>query len=143
MEKPADTQHQAADELRVLDRKPEGDPATQRVAHRVNLLVTDLRHDHGHVVAHVVDPNAPIAQGGAAMALEIDGDDLPLLRERGQQRAEHVDRTESAVQQEQRLAVTVDLVVVVDAVRFDVSVRGHRRPPLFIGERRNSTPLSN
>src|SRR2546423_14148171 len=59
------------------------------------------------------------------MALEIDGNVLTSLSERWKDRSEHLDGSEPAVEQEQRRSPSVDLIVVVDAVRRDVS-RAHR-----------------
>jgi hypothetical protein len=55
------------------------------------------------------------------VAVQVDSDDLPALRECGEHGSEHIDRSQAAVQQQQRLALAVNLVVVVEPVGLDVS----------------------
>ena len=58
------------------------------------------------------------------MALQIDADHLPALREPGQVGTEHLDLAEAAVKQQQRLARAVDGVVVVHAVDSGMAAPG-------------------
>ena len=67
----------------------------------------------------------PVDVGRPAVALQVRHDDLVVVRERRQERAEHLARAEAAVQQDQRPTGAVDLVVEVDPV--DVGV-ARRRP---------------
>ena len=62
----------------------------------------------------------PIDVGGPAVALQVDRDHLVVRGERRQHRPEHLARPEPAVEQDQRPAGAVGLVVEVDAV--DVGV---------------------
>jgi uncharacterized protein YndB with AHSA1/START domain len=55
---------------------------------------------------------------------KLDGDYLATLGERRQHRAEHLDRHEAAMQQHQRFAAAVDLVIELDIV--DRGVAGLR-----------------
>jgi hypothetical protein len=55
------------------------------------------------------------------MAVQVDADDLAVLGEDRQHGAEHVDRPQPAVQQLERLAPSVDFVVVLDAVGLDAA----------------------
>jgi len=87
--------------------------------------VTEFLHDHGHVVAHVLQAHLSVAQSRPAVAVQVDRDDLAHLGQRREPWFEQVDRAEPAVQQQERLAVPMDLVVVADAVGLDVSAAGH------------------
>ena len=57
------------------------------------------------------------------MAVEVDADHRAPLGERREVRPEHFDLAEPAVEEEQRLALTVDRIVVVDAVGRHVAGR--------------------
>jgi hypothetical protein len=50
------------------------------------------------------------------VALQIDRDDQTIFCQLAEQRTEHVDRAQAAMEQQQRFSVAVDLVVGVDAV---------------------------
>jgi hypothetical protein len=73
---------------------------------------------------HQLGADRTIDVRGSAVALQVDADDLPTLGERGEVGAERLDRAEAAVQQDERAARSVDLVVELDAIH--VCVR-HRR----------------
>ena len=61
----------------------------------------------GDVVGHRLEAQRAADVRGAAVRLQVDGDDPAVLRERGQHRAEHLTRAEPAVQQHQRLTAAV------------------------------------
>ena len=84
----------------MLDREPQGGAAAERVSHHVDRVITELLHDHGEVVADIDEVDRTVAQCRPAMPVEVDGDDLPSFRERGQNRREHSGGSEAAVQQE-------------------------------------------
>src|SRR6267378_4694359 len=88
----------------------------------VDLVVAELLEHAGHVVAHVDQAELAIAQRRAAVALQIDADHLPALRELGQVGTEHLDLAQPAMKEQQRLACAVHGVVVVDAI--DASMAG-------------------
>ena len=100
----------------MLDRHAEGDAAAQRIAHDVDLVVAERLDDISHVVAHRLQGERPVAERGAAMTLQVDGDDGAVLGKLGQDRREHVRGAKTAMQQKQRLALAVDGVIVVQAV---------------------------
>ncbi len=50
------------------------------------------------------------------MALQIDADNLPALRQLGQVGTEHLDLTQAAMKQQQRLACAVERIVVIHAI---------------------------
>ena len=60
------------------------------------------------------------------MAVQIDADHLPALREPGQVGTEHLDLAEAAMKQQQRLAGAIDRVVVVHAVDRGMAALGGR-----------------
>ena len=62
----------------------------------------------------------PVDVRGPPVSLEVDGDHLVALGQRGQDRPEHVAGAEPAVQQDQGRAGAVGLVVQVDAVDLGV-----------------------
>ena len=53
--------------------------------------------------------------------MEVDGNNFTPFRERRQYRTEHIDRAKPAMQQQERLALAMDLVIIVDAVRRHVA----------------------
>ena len=81
-----------AEDVAVLDRQAERRPAPERIADDVDGFVVELPQEHGQIVADADEIDGALTERGAAMALEVHGDDLPLLGECGQDRAEHVDR---------------------------------------------------
>src|SRR5690606_38701646 len=81
----------------------------------------ELRQDGGHVIAHVDRAYRSVSEHRAAVTVKIDGDHLTVRRQCREYWTEHVDRAETAVQEEERLPLAVNLVVVVDALRVDVA----------------------
>ena len=79
--------------------------------------MVDERRD---VVGHEPDVDRPVDVGGPAVPLQVGGDDLVVLGQRGQDRPEHLARPEPAVQQDQRPPGAVCLEVQVDAVDLRV-----------------------
>ncbi len=111
----------------MLSGELERDAGAQRVAEHVDLVVAELLQHAGHVVAHVDQADLAIAQRRAAVAVQIDADHLPALREPGQVGTEHLDLAEAAMKQQQRLARAVDRVVVVDSVDRGMAALGGLR----------------
>ena len=88
-----------------------------------------MLHQSGDVVGHALVGQRAVEVGSVAVALQFDGDDLPLLGQRGQVGAEHGDTNDSAVQKDRRFAGAANLVVEVKAVYgsiagFDGRFRG-------------------
>src|SRR5438445_678117 len=81
-------------------------------------------------------PNSSTAWAGGNMsaspatisvvALQIDGDELPAFGERREVGAEHLDRSETAMQQDERSAGSVGLVIELDAVHVRVVAQAIR-----------------
>ncbi len=114
-------QYEAAHALAVLHREPEGHTRTQRIAEHVELCVSELPHDRVQVIAHVDQADGPSAERGAAMSVQIHGDDLPGGGKQRQNGAEHAAVTQTAMQQQQRLALSMDLVVVLESIGLHVA----------------------
>jgi hypothetical protein len=79
--------------------------------------VVDERRD---VIGHEPHVERSVDVGGAAVALEVDDDDLVALGQGGKGRPEHLARPEPAVQQDHRPPGPVGLEVEVDAVDLGV-----------------------
>jgi hypothetical protein len=119
--KPGGDENETADFLRVLRRELQRDAAAERVSEDVDLFETGLLEHGAHVLADRDEVDLARAERGATVTVEIDGDDGPMVGERGHDGREHVRRPESAVQQQQGLARAADLVVILEAVRLDVA----------------------
>ena len=80
-----------------------------------------MRDETRDVAGHQLGAERSIDVGRPAVPLQVDADDLPALRQRRKVGAEHLGRTETAVQEDQRPTTSVNLVVELDAI--DVRVR--------------------
>src|SRR5690242_10644106 len=58
------------------------------------------------------------------MTLQLDGDDLPLLRQHGQKLPPHTCSLKAARKQHQRLAAAVDFIIQIEAVHRCVAAYG-------------------
>ena len=105
----------------MLDRKAEADAAAEGIAHHVDLPVAELLQDQGDIVADRLEIDRTVAELGAAVPVQVDRDNLPALRERRKDGAEHVDGAEPAMEKQQRLACPVHLIIIADAVRLDIA----------------------
>ena len=103
-----------------FDRRAERHAAAERVADDVRLVEPEVVDQRRDVVGHQPHVDRSVDVGGAAVPLQVDGDDLVALGQRGQDRPEHLARPEPAVQQDQRPPGPVGLVVEVDAVDLGV-----------------------
>ncbi len=120
-------EHEPPHLLGMLDGEAERDASAERVAEDIDLLVAKAVEDCRRVIALIDDADRALAKLGAAVTVEIDRDHLARLRERWQYRAEHLDRSEPAVQQEERLALAANLVVVADAIDGHVALARNSR----------------
>ena len=128
-------QHEPAHQRRMLDGKPERGAAPEGVAHDVHLLVAERVQDHRQIIADVHQVDRPVAEGGAAVSLQVYTDHLMLGRQRTQVRAEHLDLTQSAMQQQERLALSINGVVVIDAIGGHMAGLRGRGQGAFHGRR--------
>ena len=123
-----------ADLLRILHRSEERNAAAERIADDVRLLQPEVVDERRDVVCHQLHVDRPVDVRRAPVPLEVDDDDLVALRQRGEDRPEHLAGSEPTVQQDHGSPCPVGLVVEVDAVdlgvladalRLDRPVGGH------------------
>jgi hypothetical protein len=142
--------HQPADLGRVLGRGVERHPAAEGVAHQVRGVQPEVVDERGDVIGHEPDVERSVDVGGAAVALQVDDDDLAAFGQGGKGRPEHLARAEPAVQQEHRppgpmgLEVEVDAVdlgVLAVAVRLGCPITGrHGAAPHVLADASDATP---
>jgi hypothetical protein len=114
-------EHQPAHPVRMLDRRAQSDHPAQRVAHDVGLLEAEVLDQCRHVVGHRLGPERSVDVRRVAVALELDGDHAPAGRKRRQHRRPQLGRAEAAVQQHERFAGAVLLVVQGQPVHVRVA----------------------
>jgi hypothetical protein len=124
-----------ADLLRVPDRQLHRDPATERVADDVRPVEAEVVDERGDVIGHEPDVQRPVDVGGARVALQVGEDDGVVLGQGRDVGPEHLAVAETSVQQDQRPAVPVRLVVEVDPVDLGVA---HDDAPKFSSEVRDT-----
>ena len=131
-------QRQAAHDVRVLHGQPQRDAAAERIAEHVDLRAAEPLQQRRDVVGDRLAADRAVAQRRAAVALQVDGDQLAPRPQDRQERLEHVAAAEAAVQEQQRVALPADLVVVVDAFEGDAAagLRGRGRSRRGRGRRR-------
>src|SRR5207253_3190404 len=113
-------QDELSDELRMPEGDEERDAAAQRVAHDVGPLELEVLDERGDVFGHQLGADRSIDVGRSAVSLQVRGDDLTALRERRKVGAEHRNRAEASVEQDERMPRSLDLVVELDAVDIGV-----------------------
>ena len=59
------------------------------------------------------------------MSLQVDTDDLPFRGQHRHVRREHIDRTQTAVQKQQRRALPADLGVALNSVHVNTTALGN------------------
>jgi hypothetical protein len=74
--------------------------AAQGVAHDVGLFETEVLDQSTDVVRHRLESHWTVDVCRTPVGLQIDGDDLPAFREQRQHLAEHLDRADTAVEQD-------------------------------------------
>ena len=114
-----------ADLVGVLRRGLHRDAAAKRVADDVGLIELKMVDERRDIVGHELDVDWPIDVGRPSVPLEVRRDDLVVRRQDGDDRSEHLARREPAVQQDQRSAGAVRLVVHVEAVDVGVLAGAH------------------
>src|SRR5439155_20886001 len=103
--------HDVAHHVEVPDDGLQRHAAVERIAHDVGGCETQVLDQGGDVVGHQRDAQGAIDVSRAPVALQVDGDHLAALGERREVGAKHLDGAETAVQQDERSAGSVDLVI--------------------------------
>jgi hypothetical protein len=98
----------------------QGDASTQGVAHYVGPCETEVLDQSTDIVSHRLESQWTVDVHRAPVGLQVGGYDLPALREQRQDLAEHLDRADAAVEQDQWFSGTVDLVVHLEAVHVGI-----------------------
>jgi len=104
----------------VLDRGAQRHEATERVAHDVGPGEAEVLDERRDVAGHDLRAQRAVDVGGAAVCLQVDGDDPASGAERGHDRLELGAGSQAAVQQDERL--TGALLLVVQRHTVDVCV---------------------
>ena len=115
--------HQAADQVRMLDRGPQRRRGAERVAHHVSLSQAEVPDEGGDVVAQRLEAHRAVHVRGAAVALQVDRYHPAPAGQHRQDRGVRLARGVAAVQQDERLARAVLFVVQGDAVDVGVAHR--------------------
>ncbi|HET6918042.1 MAG TPA: hypothetical protein VFI46_01110 [Jiangellaceae bacterium] len=82
----------------VLRRCVQRHPTAERVTHQVRLVEPEVGGERRDVIGHQPHVNRSIDVCGAAVPLQVDGDDLVALRQCRNDRPEHFTRPKPAVQ---------------------------------------------
>ena len=77
----------------------------------VGALDPEVLHHRSGVVGHPLVGDRTVGVGGPAVTLQLQRDHLPLLGERSEERRHPVDVHVGAVEQDERLALAVDLEI--------------------------------
>jgi len=116
----------------VPDSGLQSNAAAHGVAHDVGFFETEVLDQGGDVVRHRLEAQRAVDVGRAPMGLQIGGDDLPPFCEQRENFAEHLDRADAAMQQDQRFPGAVDLVVHLETVHLGVVTFGAIVHPVSI-----------
>jgi hypothetical protein len=92
-------------------RELQANVAAHAVAEDIGLPETEVTQQGGRVLRHLFVAQRSVDIGGMTMSLLLDGDDLPVLRQRRQDRSPQVDGAVRAVEQHERVTAAMDLVV--------------------------------
>ena len=99
------------------DRQLQPGGAAHAVADDVGLRDAEVVHQRRDIIGHLLVAKGAVDDvGGVPMALQLDGDDLVVLGQGGEDRSPQVDRPKGAMEQHQRLPGAVDLVVHLQPV---------------------------
>ena len=89
---------------------------TQAVTQQIDLADFKIRQQGGNVIRHLLELNRPLDVCGMPMPLQLHADHLVRLRQTRNQGTEHPDDAEAAVDQHERRAFAVDLIIHLQPV---------------------------
>src|SRR5579872_3654116 len=122
---------QFAYHLWMLNSDLQSDPAANAIAEKVGLLNPKLRQQLDRILRHVRIRERTIAVRSVAMTLLLDGNDAPSSGKPRKQLGERgVDTRQPTMQEDQREAVAMRLVIHRQTVNLRVAALGtivHRR----------------
>src|SRR5690606_14987142 len=120
----------------MADRRLKRDISAARVPHHAGFVDAEMAHHRGDVVGEYLERPRSAAVLAETVAPGMQRDDLVRPGHFRQRRTEHLRRRDAPVQHDQGWAVTVDLVVELDAVDFGVTFRFRCVHGLFSRRRR-------
>ena len=105
------------------------DPGAHAEPDDVRALDPEMLHERRRVVGHPFVGDRPIGVAGPPVSLQLERNDPTVLSQRLQERRHPVDGHVSAVQQNERLPLAVDLVVDVQIVDLCVHAVSYAQGP--------------
>src|SRR5438034_3418101 len=93
---------------------------TKRVAEEVGCFESEVVDEASNIVRHLFQTDGAISEGCASVSIKIDTNDLVVESERGRKGSEHLKGSKAAVEHDQRLASSMNLIVKVDPVYRNV-----------------------
>ena len=101
-------------------RSLQGHACSERISYKVGLLDVEVFHERGNIICHRFVGDRAVDVGGTPVRLQIDRDDLARFREQGHEITEHRHRSQTAMQQDERLTRALDLVVQLEPIHGGV-----------------------
>jgi hypothetical protein len=105
----------------MLDCRADRTCAAERMADQVGLRDLERVEQRRDVVAHHGERHRSVRVRGTAVALHLNCDHWPRLRQRLHPALHLADRGQPSMEQNQRFALAVDLVIEVDAIHMRVA----------------------
>ena len=103
--------HQPTHPLRVADGRLQSHAAAQRIAEDVGIAKSEMRDQRRDVVRQQCIGERAVNVSRVSAGLQFHGDHLPGLGQAGQNRSEHPNHTQATVQQYERFAPAVKLII--------------------------------
>src|SRR5215475_7061433 len=133
---------QLPDQGRVLDRAAQAGAAAEGVAKQVSRAEPEVPDHAGYVVTELLPAERPGYVARVAMSLQLDGNDLAVLRELAGEACVHGSQSVTAMRHDQRgTASAPALPVDVDAVDGRVTAGDRRIHGRSSSDRRGLTRL--
>ena len=111
---------EAADQVRTAQGHEQTDGGAVTETDNVDGLESQCFHESDRVVGELPVAERTLHVGSASVAAPLGPVDLVALRKARAETGERLDRTEPAVQQDERLTRALDLVIRVHAIGVDV-----------------------